>query len=152
MLKVLFTIVHIAVSLVLILSVLLQTGKRADLAGAFGGGGSQTAFGARGTATVLSKLTTISAVTFMITSLALVILAQQGTVGGKTVLDEVDAPAPVQQQAPVVPPAGDSLPAPIEGDDAAPSGGSDDPLAPAEGETGDAAEGTTDDSGNDGSN
>ena len=62
---------HITVSLVLILVVLLQTGKRADLAGAFGGGGSQTAFGARGAATFLSKATTWSAITFMATSILL---------------------------------------------------------------------------------
>ena len=64
-LTLLLVVLHIAVSLVLILVVLLQTGKRADLAGAFGGGGSQTAFGARGAATFLSKATTISAVVFM---------------------------------------------------------------------------------------
>ena len=60
---VLLTIIHILVCTVLILTVLLQTGKRADLAGAFGGGGSQTAFGARGAATFLSKATTIGAAT-----------------------------------------------------------------------------------------
>src|SRR2546428_1044424 len=53
--------------------VLLQSGKAADLAGAFGGGGSQTALGSRGAATVLTKATTISAVLFMITSLSLAI-------------------------------------------------------------------------------
>ena len=61
-------IIHVVVCLLLILIVLLQSGKSADLAGAFGGGGSQTAFGARGTATFLSKLTTGAAVIFMITS------------------------------------------------------------------------------------
>ncbi|MBI4455829.1 MAG: preprotein translocase subunit SecG [Acidobacteria bacterium] len=65
---------HLFVSLILIAVVLLQSGKGADLAGAFGGGGSQTAFGARGAATFLSKLTTACAVIFMITSLALAIL------------------------------------------------------------------------------
>ena len=61
MLKILLTLLHVIVSVVLILVVLLQTGKRADLAGAFGGGGSQTAFGARGAATLLSKATTARA-------------------------------------------------------------------------------------------
>jgi len=65
---------HIVVSVVLIGVVLLQSGKGADLAGAFGGGGSQTAFGSRGAATFLSKMTTICAVLFMVTSLALAIL------------------------------------------------------------------------------
>ena len=66
---ILLTIIHVIVCLLLILIVLLQSGKSADLAGAFGGGGSQTAFGARGTATFLSKLTTAAAVVFMLTSM-----------------------------------------------------------------------------------
>ena len=89
MLQILLTLLHVVVSVVLILVVLLQTGKRADLAGAFGGGGSQTAFGARGAATLLSKATTASAVLFMVTSLSLSILtANRGDAGG-TVLDQV---------------------------------------------------------------
>ena len=84
----------------LILVVLLQTGKRADLAGAFGGGGSQTAFGARGAATLLAKVTTASAVMFMIIALALSIMSSRQMGGAGTVLDEVptstDAPVPVE--------------------------------------------------------
>ena len=112
MLKILLTLVHIIVSVVLILVVLLQTGKRADLAGAFGGGGSQTAFGARGAATLLSKATTASAVLFMITSLSLSILTAQRSDSG-TVLDQVDQPASTTTTAPAVPgePAGEE-PAP----------------------------------------
>ena len=72
---VLLTVIHVGVCLFLILVVLLQTGKGADLAGAFGGGGSQTAFGARGATTLLHKVTTGSAVAFMATSLILAILA-----------------------------------------------------------------------------
>ncbi len=68
---ILLSIVHVVVCLILVLIVLLQSSKGADLAGAFGGGGSQTAFGARGTATFLSKLTTGAAVLFMLTSFAL---------------------------------------------------------------------------------
>jgi preprotein translocase subunit SecG len=100
MLKILLTLVHIIVSVVLILVVLLQTGKRADLAGAFGGGGSQTAFGARGAATLLSKATTACAVLFMITSLSLSILTAQRSDSG-TVLDQV--PEPTSTTAPAVP-------------------------------------------------
>ena len=57
----LLTTIHVLVCLFLIGVVLLQSGKAADLAGAFGGMGSQTAFGPRGTATMLSKWTTIAA-------------------------------------------------------------------------------------------
>ncbi len=67
-------LLHIGACIILILVVLLQSGKAADLAGAFGGGGSQTAFGARGAQTFLSKMTTGAAVLFMLTSLGLGIL------------------------------------------------------------------------------
>lgn len=73
------TAIHILVCVILIVAVLLQSGKAADLAGAFGGGGSQTAFGPRGAATILSKITTASAVIFMLTSLGLWILSARGT-------------------------------------------------------------------------
>ena len=71
---VLLVILHIIVSVFLILVVLIQQGKGADLAGAFGGGGSQTAFGARGATTLLHKLTTAFFVLFVITSMTLAIL------------------------------------------------------------------------------
>jgi preprotein translocase subunit SecG len=70
--------VHYLICVFLIIVVLLQSGKAADLAGAFGGMGSQTVFGPRGSATVLSKATTIAASLFMITSLSLSILATRG--------------------------------------------------------------------------
>ena len=76
------TIVHVLVCVFLVIVVLLQSGKAADLAGAFGGMGSQTAFGPRGSATVLSKATTSSAILFMITSMSLAILATRGDAGG----------------------------------------------------------------------
>jgi preprotein translocase subunit SecG len=82
----LIIILHIIVCVILIFAVLLQSGKAADLAGAFGGGGSQTAFGARGNATLLTKLTTASAVIFMLTSLGLWIVSGKGAtsvVGGE---------------------------------------------------------------------
>lgn len=89
---ILLTILHVLVCIFLILVVLLQTGKGADLAGAFGGGGSQTAFGARGATTLLHKLTTAAAVAFMATSLILAILASMPS--GSVVTDPGPAPAP----------------------------------------------------------
>lgn len=71
------TILHVIICFFMIIVVLLQSGKAADIAAAFGGMGSQTVFGPRGTATVLSKATTIAAALFMATSLTLAILAQR---------------------------------------------------------------------------
>jgi preprotein translocase subunit SecG len=71
---VVLVILHVIISVFLILVVLVQQGKGADLAGAFGGGGSQTAFGARGATTLLHKLTTGFFVAFVITSMALAII------------------------------------------------------------------------------
>jgi preprotein translocase subunit SecG len=111
MIEILLKIVHVVVAVFLILVVLLQTGKRADLAGAFGGGGSQTAFGARGAATLLSRLTAWSAGIFMVTSLLLSLMASSGG-GGGSVLDTVPPPTPAQS-APAAPaPAPGTPPAP----------------------------------------
>jgi preprotein translocase subunit SecG len=79
--------------LVLIIVVLLQSGKAADLAGAFGGAGSQTAFGPRGAANVLSKATTWCAVMFMLCAMALVLRTDRGVVQGGSVLQKVSQPA-----------------------------------------------------------
>jgi preprotein translocase subunit SecG len=95
----LLTIVHVLVCLFLIVVVLLQSGKAADLAGAFGGMGSQTAFGPRGSATLLSKATTGSAILFMVTSLSLSILATRNAGVGSTILDKHPAPASAKQPA-----------------------------------------------------
>jgi preprotein translocase subunit SecG len=70
----LFTIFHIIVCVFLIFVVLLQQSSGGDWAGAFGGGGSQTTFGSRSSGTFLGKATTVAAVMFMLTSLALTIL------------------------------------------------------------------------------
>jgi preprotein translocase subunit SecG len=88
--------IHVLVCVFLIIVVLLQSGKAADLAGAFGGMGSQTAFGPRGAATVLSKATTIAAGLFMVTSLSLSVLYTRAGGGaiGSSVLDK--APAATQ--------------------------------------------------------
>jgi preprotein translocase subunit SecG len=92
------TAVHVVVCLVLILVVLLQSGKAADLAGAFGGMGSQTVFGPRGTATVLSKATTVAAALFMVTSLSLGILANGQSRSSGSVLENRAKRARAQQQ------------------------------------------------------
>jgi preprotein translocase subunit SecG len=106
---VLITIVHVMVCLFLIGVVLLQSGKSGDLAAAFGGQGSQTAFGPRGAATALSKATTYSAVIFMITSITLSIYASRKT-GPNSVFSGVKGSQTKSQPAtpakkPVAPPA-----------------------------------------------
>src|ERR1700744_1343082 len=105
MLYILTLIVHIVVCVFLIIVVLLQSGKAADLAGAFGGMGSQTAFGPRGSATLLSKATTISAIVFMLTSMSLSILATRNA-GGSASLDlkQKKAAKPVVGITPATPP------------------------------------------------
>ena len=90
---------HIVASLVLILVVLLQSGKAGDLAATFGSTGSQTAFGARGAATVLTKATTVCAVIFMVTSLTLTIMFTKDTSG--TVLEGMSLPEEVPVESPI---------------------------------------------------
>ncbi len=92
----LITVVHIAVCFFLIVVVLLQSGKSADLAAAFGGSGSQTAFGPRGTANALSKATTWSAVIFMVTSIVLSVMAARHTGSAGSVMNGTKS-APTQQ-------------------------------------------------------
>src|ERR1700745_2176972 len=90
--------------LVLIIVVLLQSGKAADLAGAFGGAGSQTAFGPRGAATILSQATTWCAVMFMICAMALVLRTDKATGQGNSILEKVSQPAAAPAKtAPVTP-------------------------------------------------
>ena len=78
--------------LVLIIVVLLQSGKAADLAGAFGGAGSQTAFGPRGAATILSQATTWCAVMFMVCAMALVVRVDRGVGQGNSVIYKAAKP------------------------------------------------------------
>jgi preprotein translocase subunit SecG len=115
-LTILLTIFHVIVCIFLILVVLVQQGKGADWAGAFGGGGTQTAFGARGSGTILSKATTVAAIVFMITSLTLTILVSKP--GGASVIREgakqkqqQQQPQPAQQP-PAQPQPQQSAPAP----------------------------------------
>jgi len=98
-------VLHVVVSIALILIVLLQTGKGADMGASFGGGGSQTLFGSTGGATFMSRLTTAAAIVFMVTSLVLAYMS------GRTSTDSImtDSPPPVEQTteqtAPAVPAA-----------------------------------------------
>src|SRR5580704_11205212 len=108
---ILLTVIHVIVCLFLVIVVLLQSGKAADLAGAFGGMGSQTVFGPRGSATVLSKATTIAAALFMVTSLSLSIMATRGSKSTPSLLDKATKPASAQK-APQIPVGGT---APITG-------------------------------------
>jgi preprotein translocase subunit SecG len=85
--------------LFLIIVVLLQSGKAADIAGAFGGAGSQTAFGPRGAATVLSRATTWCAIMFMVCAMALVLHTDKGVQGG-SILEKFSKPAPVKPARP----------------------------------------------------
>src|SRR5215831_18692639 len=79
--------------MVLIIVVLLQSGKAADLAGAFGGAGSQTAFGPRGAATVLSQATTWCAVMFMVCAMALALRSERSAGQGNSVIYNRSRPA-----------------------------------------------------------
>jgi preprotein translocase subunit SecG len=98
----LITALHIAVCFFLIVVVLLQSGKSADLAAAFGGSGSQTAFGPRGAANALTKATTWSAIIFMITSIVLSVMAARYTGNAGSVLNGTKG-APAQKTAPAQP-------------------------------------------------
>jgi len=97
------TVIHVLVCVFLIMVVLLQSGRGADVAAAFGGMGSQTAFGPRGSATVLSRATTWSAILFMITSITLSIIASRRS-ASHSVLGNIKPSQtqsqPAQQQAP----------------------------------------------------
>jgi preprotein translocase subunit SecG len=93
---------HILVCFFLIVVVLLQSGKSADLAGAFGGYGSQSTFGPRGAASLLSKITTTLAVLFMVTSLLLQVVAAHKNKSG-SVLDKEKAGAKTQTSQPLKP-------------------------------------------------
>ena len=95
--------------LVLIIVVLLQSGKAADLAGAFGGAGSQTAFGPRGAATVLSQATTWCAVMFMVCAMALALRSDRSAGQSNSVIYKTtkpaSKPAPTSGKTPAAAPA-----------------------------------------------
>jgi len=111
-------LLHISACLFLISVVLLQQGKGQDLASAFGGGGSQTAFGPRGSATVLSRATTILAGVFMVTSLTLSLLKPREA----SVLDQLpQATEPAAAPESTTPPADGASSSEAPESDAAPA-------------------------------
>ena len=120
---------YIIVCIVLAVVVLLQSGKAADLAGAFGGAGSQTAFGPRGAATILSQATTWCAVMFMVCALAMVVKVDRGlgTSTGSSVLEKVSKPAPKTVPTPAPAPV---TPAPVVPQSSAPAQSQPAPAAP----------------------
>lgn len=111
---------HVLVCFILIIVIMLQSGNAADLAGAFGGAGSQTAFGPRGAATFLSRATTWCAIVFMMTSLTLSFKRDTPETSTGSILEQTSQPgkAPAKPaaatpiQIPVQPPAQAPAPAP----------------------------------------
>ena len=127
-LYVLLVIVHVVVCLALILVVLLQVGKGQSIGAAFGGAGSsQTFFGSRGPATFLSRLTTVSAALFMLTSLSLAYISMSGGQGSSITHK---APPPVTDTAPIPLTIPAPVTAPTPGTESAPS--QEAPAPPAE--------------------
>jgi preprotein translocase subunit SecG len=106
----LVTSVHIIVCLFIIIVVLLQSGTSGDISAAFGGQGSQTAFGPRGAASVLSKVTTWSAVAFMITSITLSVYASKRSGPGSVLQGLKSQPTKTQPAAPVPAPTAPAQP------------------------------------------
>lgn len=98
--SIILIILHVVVCIALIMIVLLQTGKGADMGAAFGGGSSQTLFGTTGASTFLSKATTVAAVVFMVTSLTLAYISSHQTPG--SVMTDVKSPA-AEQTSPAEP-------------------------------------------------
>src|SRR5580700_139676 len=103
---------HVLVCFVLVIVIMLQSGNAADLAGAFGGAGSQTAFGPRGAATFLSRSTTWCAIVFMMTSLTLSVKrAPTGSFSTGSILEQTQSGAPAKKAAPAPVPAKPGAPA-----------------------------------------
>ena len=114
---ILLTIVHVFVCLFLVIVVLLQSGKAADIAGAFGGMGSQTVFGPRGSATLLSRATTVAAALFMITSMSLSVLSTRNAGARGPALFNKTVPgqqAPAQQKSTTPANATPAAPPPVQ--------------------------------------
>jgi preprotein translocase subunit SecG len=137
---VLLVILYILVCLFLVMVVLLQQGKGADLAGAFGGGGSQTSFGPRTTTNIMHRMTTGAFVLFVVLCLTLAILSgKQRT----SVMEDVQPVAPVNASQP----AENAIEQAITEENAAGPMAADQPVVPQEATSGDVAEEPTPDGG-----
>ncbi len=99
--SILIITIHVVVSLALIMIVLLQTGKGADMGAAFGGGSSQTLFGSSGASTFLSKATTVAAIIFMLTCFTLAYMSTHKT--SKSIMKEEKVPTKQEEKVPAEP-------------------------------------------------
>jgi len=110
------TIIHVLVCFMLVLIVLLQTGKGATMGAAFGGGSSQTLFGSRGAASFLGKITAVAAIVYMLTSLTLAIISANKS--SSIVFEEkkTQQEMPVSQGSPIekIPPSQGPVQVPAE--------------------------------------
>ncbi len=100
---ILLVIIHIVVSVFLIGVVLLQRGKGAEMGAAFGSTSSQSVFGSRGPGSFLSKLTTIAAVIFILTSFSLAFISSSNRVGSSVIPEQTEAPLMPQPEDPLSP-------------------------------------------------
>jgi preprotein translocase subunit SecG len=125
-------VIHIVVCIALILIILLQSGKGADIGAVFGGGSSQTVFGSTGAATFLSKVTIIAAVIFMMTSIILTYFSGRGMILEKSVVSEQSVPVTPEGGGPPAPAGEQSQSAPVApGALPGPAGQTTAPTAPA---------------------
>ena len=128
MLSILLTAAHVFVCLFLLVVVLMQQGKGGGLQAAFGGSGSDAAFGARSSATLLTRATTVLGALFMIGSMTLAIMGQRGT---SSLLSGVDGPG-LEPPAPVSAPADGAPAALAEVDEAESDAEADEPADPSD--------------------
>ncbi len=107
-------VVHVVVSVTLILIILLQSGKGADIGAVFGGGSSQTVFGSTGATTFLSKVTIIAAVSFMVTSILLTYYSGRVVTVERSIMGTQSGPVVPGEAGPAAPDQSGGVPVPTE--------------------------------------